>query len=198
MMNMNNDKDRQNKFLEVMKLKDGTPLVSVDLLDWLISQGFFMKPAAISHHGNYTGGLFDHSLAVMEDLVEMTEKLNIEWTRPESPYIVGMFHDVTKLDDYCDKNAMDTVVMGTGSPISKNPDWIHNPDRMMKGHGDKSVMLLSQFINLTEEEMLCIRFHMGAYEGQDAWDFFDKAIRKYETVLWTHTADMYASKVQDV
>ncbi|MCZ9313173.1 MAG: hypothetical protein O0V67_07325 [Methanocorpusculum sp.] len=197
MMQMNNDKDRQNKFLEVMKLKNGTPIVPADLLEWLIGQGFFMKPAAISHHGNYTGGLFDHSLAVMEDLVEMTEKLDIKWTRPESPYIVGMFHDVCKLDDYCDKNAMDTVVMGTGSPISKNPDWIHNPDRMMKGHGDKSVMLLSQFINLTEEEMLCIRFHMGAY-NTDEWDFYDKAIRKYETVLWTHTADMYASKVQDV
>lgn len=40
------------------------------------------------------------------------------------------------------------------------------------------------------------KFH-SAYEGQSSWDAFDKAIRKYETVLWTHTADMYASKVLD-
>ena len=38
---------------------------------------------------------------------------------------------------------------------------------------------------------------MGAYEGQDQWDNYDKAIRKYETVLFTHTADMYASKVKN-
>jgi hypothetical protein len=35
---------------------------------------------------------------------------------------------------------------------------------------------------------------MGAYNKND-WDAYDMAIRKYETVLWTHTADMYASKV---
>lgn len=188
-----NNNNAQTKFLQVMK----TSLVSKKLFDYLIANGFFVKPAAISHHGNFTGGLFQHSLAVTENLVEMTEKLHIRWTRPESPYIVGMFHDICKMDDYCDKNAMDTVVMGTGEPISNNPQWVRNTDCILKGHGNKSVMMLSQFINLTEEEIFCIRFHMGAYET-DEWDAFDKAIRKYESVLWTHTADMYASKVQDI
>lgn len=196
MKNMIDDKTRMNKFLEVMKI-DGRPLVSVDMLDWLVKEGFFVKPAAIKHHGNYTGGLFDHSLEVMEDLVEMTQKFGIPWSRPESPYIVGMFHDVCKLDDYCDENASDVVVMGSGSPISKNPKWNYNDNKILTGHGDKSVMMLSQFINLTEEEMLCIRFHMGAYVTSD-WDAYDKAIKKYQSVLWTHTADMYASKVQDI
>lgn len=196
MKNMIDDKTRMNKFLDAMKI-DGRPLVSVNMLDWLVQEGFFVKPAAIKHHGNYTGGLFDHSLEVMEDLVEMTQKFGIPWSRPESPYIVGMFHDVCKLDDYCDSNASDVVVMGSGSPVSKNPVWTYNEDKILTGHGDKSVMMLSQFINLTEEEMLCIRFHMGAYVTSD-WDAFDKAIRKYQSVLWTHTADMYASKVQDV
>ena len=191
------DKKRQQMFLDAMKLKNGTPLISVDMLDWLIGQGFFMKPAAIKHPGNCTGGLFDHSFEVMEDLVEMTEKFNIPWENERSPYIVGMFHDLCKLDDYVDGNAMDTVVMGTGSPISKNPKWIYNPDKILKGHGEKSIILLSQFMTLTEEEIMCIRFHMGAYETDD-WDAYEKAIKKYESVLWTHTADMYASKVKGV
>ena len=55
-------------------------------------------------------------------------------------------------------------------------------------------MMLSRFINLTEEELFCIRFHMGAYEKEN-WAEYDRAIRAYENVLWTHTADMYASKV---
>ena len=189
-----NDKERQNKFLEVLEVMNS--VVSDDILTWLVNQGFFVKPGSISHHENYSGGLFDHSLAVTENLLEMTEKLDIKWLRPESPYIVGMFHDLCKLDDYYDRSAKDIVLMGTGSPVSKNPKWDYNPNKIMNGHGDKSVMLLSQFINLTEEEILCIRFHMGAY-NMDDWDFYDRAIRKYETVLWTHTADMYASKVQD-
>lgn len=55
-------------------------------------------------------------------------------------------------------------------------------------------MLLSQFMTLTEEEIMCIRYHMGAYEKDD-WVQFDLAIKKYPNVLFTHTADMYASKL---
>lgn len=189
------DKENMNQFLTFMNV-DGRPIASVDLVDWLVSKGFFVYPAAIKHHGNHTGGLFEHSLAVAETLVQMTKDLGLKWSRPESPYIVGMLHDVCKLDDYADKNASDVVVMGTGSPISKNPEWIYNDSQMFKGHGEKSVMMLSTVMTLTEEEMFCIRFHMGAYVTSE-WDSYDAAIKKYQNVLWTHTADMYASKVLD-
>ena len=189
-------KTKEEMFLEVMRV-NGTPIVPLDMYEWLVKKGFFMKPAAIKHHGNYTGGLYDHSLEVMKTLVQMTEDLELKWENPRSPYIVGMFHDLCKVDDYIDENAEDMVMMGTGSPISKDPKWTYNNDKILTGHGDKSVMMLSQFINLTEEEIMCIRFHMGAYET-DAWNQYDAAIRKYENVLWTHTADMYASKVKGV
>ena len=195
-MNNLNDIARIGRFIDFMQI-DGVPIVSGELHNWLIDNGFFMKLAAIKHHGNYTGGLFDHSFGTADVLVHMTKNLNIPWTNPRSPYIVGMFHDLCKLDDYVDENAMDTVVMGSGSPISKNPKWTYNPDTILKGHGDKSVMLLSQFMTLTEEEIMCIRFHMGAYQTED-WDAYDKAIRKYQSVLFTHTADMVASKVVGV
>jgi 23S rRNA maturation-related 3'-5' exoribonuclease YhaM len=179
-------------FLETMKLENYTPIVSVDLLDWLVANNFFLNPAAIKHHGNYAGGLFDHSLAVTNKLVELTKNLDLKWQNPRSPYVVGMFHDLCKIDSYTDENASE----GTNgiAHISEEPKWVYNKNQLLKGHGDKSIMLLSQFINLTEEEILCIRFHMGAYETDD-WDSYDKAIRKYETVLWTHTADMWAAKV---
>lgn len=187
-----NDAKRQKQFSDTVG-----KFIHPEWMDWLITNGFFVKPAAIKHHGNYTGGLFDHSFEVMEDLVEMTEKFNIQWQEPRSPYIVGMFHDLCKIDDYIDENMIDAVMMGSGSPVSKNPNWTYNEDCILKGHGEKSVMLLSQFITLTEEEILCIRFHMGAYKTED-WTGFDLAIRKYPSVLFTHTADMYASKVKNV
>ena len=194
---MNNKGYNYAIFHDVMKLKDGTPLVSPELVDYLIGNGFFMKPAAIKHHGNYTGGLFDHSFEVMKVLVDMTERFDIKWQDSRSPYIVGMFHDLCKMDDYVDENANDIVVMGTGSPISNNPKWTYNDNKILTGHGNKSVMMLSQFMTLTEEEIMCIRFHMGAYETE-SWNEWGAAIEKYETVLWTHTADMYASKVKGV
>lgn len=186
------DKDRIKMFDDAVG-----KYITDEFKGWLISNGFFVKPAAIIHHGNYTGGLFQHSYSVMNALVEMTNKFDIIWQNERSPYIVGMFHDLCKLDDYIDENAKNIVMMGTGSPISQNPSWNFNQNSILKGHGEKSVMLLSQFMTLTEEELYCITFHMGAYETEK-WNQYDAAIRKYETVLWTHTADMYASKVEGV
>lgn len=68
--------------------------VSSVALDWLIGNDFFIAPASINHHGAYTGGLFEHSLVVTEQLLKLTKQLDLKWTYKESPYIVGMFHDL--------------------------------------------------------------------------------------------------------
>jgi hypothetical protein len=91
---------------------------------------------------------------------------------------------------------MKAVCLTTAEVKGEEAHFEHAADVLLKGHGDKSIMLLSQFMTLTEEEILCIRYHMGAY-NRDDWEGYDRAIRKYQTVLWTHTADMYASKVLD-
>ena len=173
--------------------------ISKEFYDWLIENGFFTQAASTKYHGAYEGGLFDHSYEVTQVLLDMTQRLNLQWTRPESPYIIGMFHDLCKVDNYITiTDEPGEIMMGTGDVKGREIHFEYNQDCILKGHADKSIMLLSQFINLTEEELLCIRFHMGAYEGQDQWDNYDKAIRKYETVLFTHTADMYTSKVKGV
>ena len=56
---------RVDTFFKFMKTPDGTPLVTLDSLDWLISNGFFTAPASTKYHGNYEGGLFDHSLSLL-------------------------------------------------------------------------------------------------------------------------------------
>ncbi len=181
---------RLNTFVKMM-----VDIVSDDFSDWLADKGFFLAPASTKYHGNYEGGLFDHSFAVTEQLVLLTDKLNLQWQRKQSPWIVGMFHDLCKIDEYIkvvDEEGQ--VMMGTGEVKGEEAHFEHSSDVLLKGHGDKSIMLLSQFITLTEEEILCIRYHMGAY-NRDDWEGFDRAIRKYPNVLFTHTADMYASKV---
>ena len=142
--------------------------------------GFFTGPASTKHHGAYEGGNFDHSYAVAKFLIEMTEAGKIVWQNPRSPWVVGIFHDICKCDSY--------------TQVKDEPKWEYNADTVLSGHGEKSVMILSQFLQLTEEEVLCIRYHMGAYNKED-WEGINRAIAKYPSVLWTHTADMYASRV---
>lgn len=166
--------------------------------NWLDQNGFFDAPASTKYHGNYPGGLYEHSAAVAVRLRELTENNHLTWQRPQSPFIIGMFHDLCKIDQYKIKDEIKELMNKYPDMVNDiKPEYEYNTQTLLKGHGAKSIMLLSQFITLTEEEMLCIRYHMGAYEKEE-WSEFDLAIRKYENVLWTHQADMLASKVDNM
>ena len=165
------------------------------LMDYLTDNGFFKAPASTKYHGNYPGGLYDHSYRVFEQLMWLAGGLDIEFKRPESPFIIGFFHDLCKIDQYTMiVDDPGKTMFGCSEPEGMVFHYKYNKGLLLSGHGDKSVMMLSQFMQLTEEEMLCIRYHMGAYKKDD-WTGYDLAIRKYPNVLLTHTADMYASKV---
>lgn len=146
---------------------------------------FFTTPASTKYHGAYEGGLFDHSFQVAKTLESLTRRLDLKWSRPESPYIVGMYHDLCKCDNYI-------------LDVETNK-YIYNPDIVIPGHGEKSVILAQKYINLTDEEIACIRWHMGAYEKDPKmWEYYGRAIEEYPNVLFTHTADMISSKILGV
>ena len=157
--------------------------------------GFFTAPASTKYHGSHYGGLFEHSFAVMEQLVELTERNQLEWQRPESPYIVGIFHDLCKIDNYRHPNL---GIEANGVPIPDTDHWEYNPNALLKGHGEKSVMLLSTMTKLTEEEVACIRYHMGAFTDKEEWSDYTRAIHRFPNVLWTHHADMIATHILDL
>lgn len=49
-----NDKIAQQQFLDFMQIHKRA-IINVDTMDWLIGQGFFVKPAAIKHHAFNAG-----------------------------------------------------------------------------------------------------------------------------------------------
>lgn len=162
----------------------------VDILGEALSEmGFFTAPASTRFHGAHEGGLFEHSYAVTQALVDLTEKLGLQWQDPRSPYLVGILHDLCKCDSY----------------ISTEQGYAYNKDMALTGHGDKSVILAQHLISLTQEgfqymtdeEILCIRWHMGGFDDKENWAAYNAAIRKYPTVLFTHTADMIASQIEN-
>lgn len=160
------------------------------LRDALINMGFLTCPASTKYHGAYEGGLFDHCEAVAKTLVELSEDNKLLWQLEGSPILVGLMHDICKLDNY-------KINLDTGLYEYKKPT---EQDFPMGGHGMKSIVMIQQLFAqhgvdpLSEQELLCIRYHMGAYEKDD-WEGFDAAIKRYPAVLWTHHADMIASKV---
>lgn len=151
------------------------------LCDELDSMHFFDAPASTKYHGNYGGGLFDHSYEVTTALLKLTDQLNLHWQRPESPYLVGMLHDLCKADQY--------------QYDGFSREWTHKKNLVLNGHGDKSVILAQTLVDLTDEEILCIRWHMGAYDDKENWNNLGAAIEQYPNVLYSHTADMIASRV---
>lgn len=181
------------KFIEDMSAA-GAGSIAMSCVDTLVDWGFFNMPASTRYHGTNEGDLFEHSHTVAHLLSEMTEKIGLVWQNPRSPILIGFFHDLCKCDSYRRSVVGQTV---DGLPVVDNSSWERRKDQILLGHGDKSVMLASTLCKLTEEEMLCIRYHMGAYQTDD-WDGYDRAICKYQTVLWTHHADMLASKVMGI
>lgn len=170
--------EKYKKFMGDILTQD----VYIELLDDI---GFFTAPASTKYHGAYEGGLFDHSLATAEALVELTNKLGLKWSRLSSPYIVGMFHDICKCDNYIKD-------FETGK-------YVYNPDLILDGHGEKSIIMIQHFMSLEDEEIACIRWHMGAFETDTKlWNYYGRAIEKYPNVLYTHTADMIASRIKGV
>lgn len=159
-------------------------IITPEIITSLRRMGFFTAPAAIHHHGAYTGGLFRHSMTVTSQLLVYTEQLELDWDRKESPYIVGMFHDLCKTDDY--------VLTSNG--------WDYRKRKLLNGHGEKSVILLQQLLksNLTHQEIMCIRWHMGAFDDKENWNYYGENVANDQNVLYTHTADMYASRVLDI
>ena len=128
-------------------------------------------------------------------MVELTEHNKLTWQRPESPAIIGFLHDLCKLDDYvCIVDEAPVELFG-GKTKGGKSHWEHNSWKDFTGHGDKSVMIAATLLQLTEEEVKCIRYHMGAFTDKAEWEYYTRAIHDFPNVLWVHYADMVAAHI---
>ena len=82
----------KERFIELLRKvnRDGMD----ELIAWLEKTTFFMEPASAKYHGNYEGGLCDHSLAVYEEYIKLT---NVD---DDKAKITCLLHDVCKIGTY--------------------------------------------------------------------------------------------------
>lgn len=156
---------------------------SLDLMN------YFDNPASKGHHLRFLGGLARHSINVTKRLVGLSKTLGVKWPRKESPYLVGMLHDLVKCKCYRLKD------FDTNGPIWEYVQPIY------PGHGACSVALAAELgIQLKTEEMAAITYHMGVYGvGKEYTDKeFDSALNSQGSfILATVSADWYAARVDE-
>jgi HD superfamily phosphohydrolase YqeK len=194
----------QNKqeFLNICRTVITRPGIN-ELLDWLEHRSdFFIAPASANYHSAYPGGLVEHSLNVYKMCKEFKDTINPKYSvyerhcdniTEENIAIACLFHDLCKTNYY--------------TPTEKwrkdeNNQWVSIPtykviDKFPCGHGEKSVILLQQFMRLTGEEILAIRWHMGAFSAGTILDIYQKnaflSALEYPLTNMLCIADQYAS-----
>lgn len=61
------------------------------------------------------------------------------------------------------------------------------------GHGEKSVILLQKYIDLTVDEILAIRWHMGGFEAKENYKKIQETFNTSKLAVLLHMSDLKAT-----
>lgn len=191
---------------EFVKLLKSTGREGVDdVIEELERLDFFSAPASAGHHLNVEGGLVQHSLntckaafAIWEGMKALEPSLDTE-VKKESIIISALLHDVCKADIY--KRSVKKRKNKLGQWEDCEGYKVSYKDFPM-GHGEKSlVVILLSGLELYDDEMLAIRWHMGAWGlNQNSFEDvrnYDTAQKEYPLVAIIHAADVMAANVME-
>lgn len=161
-----------------------------NLISWLETTDFYTAPASAKYHSCFPGGLCLHSLNVHKRI--MTKVSSGDGIDRESLAIVSLFHDLCKANFYKQdlRNTKD-----------ENGTWVKVPyytfdDQFPLGHGEKSLFLIQRHIELTNDEALAVRWHMGNFGlmiGSNEMIALNNAMRKSRLLIMLQQADTEAA-----
>ena len=163
------------------------------LLAWLEGSDFFIAPASTRFHGDYQGGLCEHSVNVWEELIRLLKAYPEVRVTAETAAIVSLLHDVCKVNTY-KQELRNKKVDGVWV---QQPVYVFQEDFCFGGHGSKSVFLIQQFMSLTEQEAVAINNHMGAWDRSSGDYSLSNAYEKYPLALLVHWADESATYIRE-
>ena len=183
----------KEEFIELLKStkRDGIE----EIINFLEKTDFFKAPASTRFHGNYEGGLLEHSMKVYEILKYKVKNsvtdINVS---DDTLIIVALLHDICKANYY---------KVDFRNAKNERGEWEKVPyytvdDTIPYGHGEKSVMMITEYMKLTSEEKYCIRWHMGFTEPKELYGTISLAYKKYPLALLMHEADLEATYFYNV
>lgn len=178
----------KERYLELLKTvkREGME----ELIKYLANSDFFTAPASTKFHGDYEGGLLEHSLKVYDILCEKLKNPGIDINVSEDTIkIVALLHDICKTNFY----KIDYRNAKSALGVWEKVPYYTIEDTIPYGHGEKSVMMITEYIKLTGEEKYAIRWHMGFSEPKEVYASLGLAMKKYPLVLLVHEADLEAT-----
>ena len=183
----------KEKFIELLRSTKREGIEN--LISFIEKTDFFTAPASTRFHGCYEGGLLEHSLKVYEILNYKIKNNVIDLFVPDDTIIItALLHDICKVNFY---------KVDYRNAKNNRGEWEKVPyytvdDTIPYGHGEKSVMMISEYIKLTSEEKYAIRWHMGFTEPKEAYNTLGIAFKKYPLALLIHEADLEATYFYDI
>ena len=164
-----------------------------NLIQWMEDNGFFTAPCSGAYHLCKEGGLLEHSLNVCDIGINELQGMLIDIKMLKSWDIVSLLHDIGKTGQFGKPNYVPNLISDRkgGYIQSDKKPYETNKDLLYVPHEIRSIQIISQFIELTEEENFAILQHNGMY-GELKYSLQGK-----ETPLQMilHFADMWASRV---
>lgn len=163
------------------------------LLEWLETTDFFTAPASTRFHGDYEGGLVEHSIHVWEEMVRLLKAYPEVKVTAETVAIVTLLHDLCKIGCY-KVELRNTKVNNTWV---KKPVYVFKEDFCYGGHGSKSVYLAQKYMELTEQEAVAINCHMGFADRSPGDYSLGGAYEQYPLAWLLHVADESATFLRE-
>ena len=184
----------KEKFIQLLRKTNREGIE--DLINFIEEKtDFFTAPASTRFHGSHEGGLLEHSMKVYEILDYKIKNNVIDLHVPEDTIIiVSLLHDICKVNFY---------KVDYRNAKNARGEWEKVPyytidDTIPYGHGEKSVMMLTEYIKLTSEEKYSIRWHMGFSEPKEVYSSLGAAYKKYPLALLVNEADLEATYFYDM
>lgn len=161
-----------------------------DLIKFIEKSDFFKAPASTRFHGSCEGGLLEHSMKVYEILVHKVNNCVVPMeVSSETLIIIALLHDICKTNFYKVDYRNAKNAFGEWEKVP----YYTVEDTIPYGHGEKSVMMITEYMKLSVEEKYCIRWHMGFSEPKELYGTLGEAFKKYPLALLLHEADLEAS-----
>ena len=135
------------------------------MLEWLHSTDFYVAPASTRFHESFPGGLLVHSLNVYNKMLDLIAVPAFKQVSVTSLALVALAHDWCKINFY--ESYLKNVKDDKTGQWHQEQAWKTNLKGIPLGHGVSSLFLVSRFINVTAEEALAIRWHMGRWHCSD-------------------------------
>ena len=193
--------DYKKEFIELLKTTNRQGID--DLVEELEDLGFFKAPASTKFHLNEDGGLVQHSLNVCKaalsmrkSMIELDDSL-LEALPKDSVIIASLLHDTCKADIYKPTMKKEKNRFGMWCDV---PGYDVDYSNFPLGHGEKSVIvLLRSVFELTDDEIMAIRWHMNAwdlpFQSYDIKSNFNKAKEICPLLSLVQAADCLASNL---